>query len=173
MNDDLDVLDYDEDDNIDNTYLTFSIAGEDYAIHVTHVIEIVRLQRIFAVPDVSSHIRGVINLRGKVIPLLDVRARFGIAEAAYNDRTVVVVIQIGDTPTGLIVDGVFDISEIPVAQVEPAPAGMMMIDGKSLVTGLGKREDRVSFIIDVPILVANSGSDARHTFDSTPRANVS
>lgn len=161
MNDDLDLHDYDEEDNLDNTYLTFSVAGEDYALHVAHVIEIVRLQRIFAVPDVASHIRGVINLRGKVIPLLDVRARFGLPDAAYNDRTVVVVIQIGDTPTGLIVDGVFDIAEIQPSQIEPAPSAVRAA-GSSLVTGMGKRGDRVSFIIDVPTLVAAVAPAARN-----------
>lgn len=153
MNDELDLLDEEEEDNLDNTYLTFSIADESYALHVAHVIEIVRLQRIFAVPDVESHIRGVINLRGKVIPLLDVRARFGLPHAEYTDRTVVVVIQVGDAPTGLVVDGVFDVSEIPPRHVEPAPSAMRG-SGPALVTGMGNRDDRVSFIIDVPTLVA-------------------
>lgn len=146
---DLDIED--DDDNIDNTYLTFAVAGEEFALHVAHVTEIVRLQKIFAVPDVASHIRGVINLRGKVIPLLDVRARFGIEQVPYDDRTVVVVIEVGDSPTGLVVDRVFDIVEIPPENLEPAPATHTA--RSQLVTSVSKHGDRVSFIIDVPTLV--------------------
>ena len=156
MNEQDDVFDEDEDDNIDNTYLNFGIAGEDYAINVGHVTEIVRLQKVFAVPDVQAHVRGVINLRGKVIPLLDVRTRFGLAFADYTDRTVVVVIELEGTPTGLVVDGVSGICEIPPDQVEPAPSTMRTAD-HSLICGLGKRGERVSFIIDVPTLVTTRG----------------
>jgi purine-binding chemotaxis protein CheW len=153
-----DAYESDDDDNIDHTYLTFSVAGEVYALHVAHVTEIVRLQKIFAVPDVPKHIRGVINLRGKVIPVLDVRARFGLSDAAYTDRTVVVVIEIGDTPTGLVVDGVYDIAEIPPQDVEPAPR-TGRAQTTALVTGMGKRADRVAFIVDAQTLVAAPGVD--------------
>jgi len=141
-----------EDDNIAHTYLTFAVADEEFALPVANVTEIVRLQRIFAVPDVPSHIRGVINLRGKVIPLLDVRARFGVTRAPYDDRTVVVVIEVDEAPTGLVVDAVFDIAEIPPEATEPAPATTRAI-GSSTVTSMSKRGDRVTFIVDVPRLV--------------------
>jgi purine-binding chemotaxis protein CheW len=142
----------DEDDNIDNTYLTFAVAGEEFALHVAHVTEIVRLQKIFAVPDVATYIRGVINLRGKVIPLLDVRARFGVEQVPYTDRTVVVVIEVGDSATGLVVDRVFDITEIAPQNLEPAPA-TTHASRLPLVTSMSKQGDRVSFIIDVETLV--------------------
>lgn len=163
-----DVFDEEEDDNIDNTYLNFRIAGEDYAIHVAYVTEIVRLQKIFAVPDVQSHIRGVINLRGRVIPLLDVRVRFGLAESEFNDRTVVVVIETEGCPTGLVVDGVYGICEMPPDQLEAAPPAMRT-GARPLVTGLGKRGDKVSFVIDVPTLVSTSGA----TRSPEPRTPVS
>lgn len=155
--DDPELQDFDDDDNIENTFLTFAVAGEEYALHVSHVTEIVRLQKIFLVPDVAKHVRGVINLRSKVIPLLDVRARLGIAEAEYTDRTVVVVIDVAGSPTGLVVDGVFDISEMTPAQIEPAPS-VMRGSGDPLVTGIGKRGDRISFIVDVKVLVAHAAS---------------
>jgi len=157
MSDHDDVFDDDEDDNIDNTYLNFGIAGEDYAINVGYVTEIVRLQKVFAVPDVQRHIRGVINLRGRVIPLLDVRARFGLPAAGFDDRTVVVVIEAGNSPTGLVVDGVYGICETPAEQLEPAPP-VMRSNAAPLVTALAKRGDKVSFIIDVPTLVATSSA---------------
>lgn len=85
---------FDEDDsNVENTFLTFHVEGGEYAVSVGYVTEIVRLQKMFAMPDVPEYIRGVINLRGKVIPLLDVRNRFGLPEAPYTDRTVIVVLE--------------------------------------------------------------------------------
>ncbi len=149
---DLDDQDFDDDDNIDNTFLTFAVGAEEYAIPVTHVTEIVRLQKIFAVPDVARHVRGVINLRGKVIPLLDVRARFGLAETVYTDRTVIVVIEVEGTPTGLVVDAVFDIAEIGPELMEATP-NLARGAHAALVTGMSKRADRISFIISVPRLV--------------------
>jgi purine-binding chemotaxis protein CheW len=153
--DDLDDLDLEEEDNIDNTFLTFAVGDEEYAIPVSHVIEIVRLQKIFAVPDVERHVRGVINLRGKVIPLLDVRARFGLHETAYSDRTVIVVIEVDGTPTGLIVDDVFDIAECLPDQIESS-ATLMRSGRESLVTGISKRGERVSFILDVHRMVVSA-----------------
>jgi purine-binding chemotaxis protein CheW len=149
--DDLDVLDG-EDEDVEHTYLTFHVDGEEYAVPVAHVTEIVRLQNIFAVPDVPKYIRGVINLRGKVIPLLDVRSRFGLAEAPYTDRTVVVVLELAETSTGLVVDSVSEVAEIPPDQIE-ARGHMKSMGPQSMVKGLGKRAARISFILDVASLL--------------------
>jgi purine-binding chemotaxis protein CheW len=151
MSQDDDALDIEE-DNVEHTYLTFYVGGEEYAVPVTHVTEIVRLQKSYAVPDVPSYIRGVINLRGKVIPLLDVRSRFGLPEEPYTDRTVVVVLELGDSATGLVVDGVSEVAEILPEQVE-LRAGMKSIGRSSMVKGMGKRASRVSFILDVGALL--------------------
>lgn len=148
----------DELDNLDHTFLTFQVGGEEYAVPVATVTEIVRLQKTYVVPDVPPYIRGVINLRGKVIPLLDVRSRFGLADAAYTDRTVVVVIEVGDATTGLVVDAVSDVADIPAEQIEPRTGARA---GRApMVRGLGKRADRVSFILDVPALLAIDGAVA-------------
>lgn len=162
-NDDIDSVEGDEDDdNIDNTYLTFVVADEEYAVHVSHVTEIVRLQKSFAVPDVPDYIRGVINLRGKVIPLLDVRARFGLEEAAYTDRTVVVVLEVGETATGLVVDGVSEVAEITPENIDTrAVTGQQ--GRSSMVSGMGKRADRVSFILDVPFLLSAESTTKTRT----------
>jgi purine-binding chemotaxis protein CheW len=149
--DDLDPEGEDE-DNADHTYLTFLVGGEEYAVPVTTVTEIVRLQKTFAIPDCPGYIRGVINLRGKVIPLLDVRNRFGLADAAYTDRTVVVVLEVAETATGLVVDGVSEVAEITPEQIETR-AGMKSLGQRSMVTGMGKRASGVSFILDVPALL--------------------
>jgi purine-binding chemotaxis protein CheW len=153
--DDVDDQDFEDDDNIENTFLTFAVGQEEYAIHVAHVTEIVRFQKVFAVPDVARHIRGVINLRGKVIPLLDVRARFGLDDTVYTDRTVIVVIEHDGSPTGLVVDAVFDIAEIAPAMIEPTPTVTRSTE-RSLITGMSKRGDRINFVVDVARLVQAS-----------------
>ena len=150
--DDPDLLDDEDDDSIENTFLTFHVAGEEDAVPVANVTEIVRLQKTYAVPDVPSYIRGVINLRGKGIPLLDVRNRFGLADAAYTDRTVIVVLEHGDSATGLVVDAVSEVTEILPDQIE-ARTGLRTQARPSMVRGMGKRANRVSFILDVPALL--------------------
>ena len=107
-----------EADNIDEMYLTFALGTEEYGVNIVGVTEIVGMQRIMSVPDVPGYIKGVINLRGKVIPLMDVRLRFGMAERAYDERTVIIVMDVGEAPIGLIVDGVSEVLEIPPSQVD-------------------------------------------------------
>lgn len=161
----------DEDDgNLDNTYLTFHVGSEEYAVSVLFVTEIVRLQKTFAMPDVPAYIRGVINLRGKVIPLLDVRQRFGLTEAAYTDRTVVVVLEVDEVPTGLVVDGVSEVAEILPEQIEPARRGIAR-GQRSMVQGMGKRANGVSFILDVRSLLGGEGAPGHgHAHDVGPQA---
>ena len=128
------------------------MGAEEYAVPVGNVTEIVRLQKCFSVPDVPRHVRGVINLRGKVIPLIDVRTLFGLAEAAYTDRTVVVVLEVGETATGLVVDGVTEVAEIPKAAVDTSVPRSS--SRSQMLLGMGKRSDRISFILNVPGLLA-------------------
>ncbi len=159
---DNDALGGDE-ENIENTYLSFHVADEEYAVHVSHVTEIVRIQKIFPVPDLPRHIRGVINLRGRVVPLLDVRARFGLREVDYSDRTVVIVLEYGDASTGLVVDAVHEVSEILPQDIEPVSVNAALRSG-AIVTGMGKREGRVTFLVDVASLVnASTAAKAQST----------
>ncbi|MET0342838.1 MAG: chemotaxis protein CheW [Polyangiales bacterium] len=152
MDSDAELFDDDDDGHVEDTFLTFHVADEEYAVPVAHVTEIVRLQKTYAMPDVPDYIRGVINLRGKVIPLLDVRSRFGLSETGYTDRTVVVVLDLDETVTGLVVDGVSEVVEIPPSEIEPAGRSQNQRQ-KPMVKGLGKRENRVCFILDVNALL--------------------
>ncbi|KJS44157.1 MAG: chemotaxis protein CheW [Roseovarius sp. BRH_c41] len=139
-------------DSIDTMYLTFPIGTELYGVSIGVVTEIVGLQRIMSVPDVPRYIKGVINLRGKVIPLMDVRLRFGMPEKAYDDRTVVIVLQVSDAPVGLIVDGVNEVLDIPASQIDRTHS-FSGAEGRSLVMGLGRLEERVAILLDVNLLV--------------------
>lgn len=146
--DDDDIFDDEEEDSLDNTFLTFKVAGEDYAVGVCHVTEIVRVQKAYLVPDAPPCIQGVINLRGKVVPLLDVRNRFGLPTVEYNDRTLIVVVELHDALTGLVVDSVCDVVEIPDEDIE-STSDKRAPGGNRVVHRLGKRADGVSFIVDV------------------------
>ncbi|WP_228028331.1 chemotaxis protein CheW [Donghicola mangrovi] len=143
-----------EAESIDSMYLTFAVGEEDYGMSIGMVTEIVGMQRIMVVPDVPDYIKGVINLRGKVIPLMDVRLRFGMAERPYDDRTVVIVLEVNDAPMGLIVDRVREVIDIPDDNIDSAQS-FGSADGRSVVSGLGRVDERVVILLDVPLLVSD------------------
>jgi purine-binding chemotaxis protein CheW len=107
-------------------YLTFKLGRESYGLPVLSVREIIRLCPITPVPKMPAHIRGVINLRGKVIPVLDLRTRFQLSEATYGERACIVVIQVGAAPAqprlmGALVDSVEEVVQLSEADLEPTP----------------------------------------------------
>jgi purine-binding chemotaxis protein CheW len=103
---------YEEEDTQKGKYLTFNISTEFYGIEIKYVTEIIGIQTITEVPELPEHIRGIINLRGKIIPVMDVRLRFKKAFKEYNDRTCVIVVDIKDVSVGLIVDSVSEVLTI-------------------------------------------------------------
>ncbi|ABA89602.1 scaffold protein CheW associated with MCPs of class 36H [Syntrophotalea carbinolica DSM 2380] len=141
-----------EEDTQKDKYLTFSLAEEVYAIDICYVIEIIGILKITKVPDMPPFIKGVINLRGKVIPVMDVRARFGLPARDYDERTCVVVVNVADNAMGLVVDHVNEVMDIPAGQVEPSPAANGHGGGK-YVKGIGKIDDEVKILLEVECLV--------------------
>ena len=140
-------------DDIENMYLTFEVQDEEYAVNIAYVTEIVGMQKISEVPDVPGFIKGVINLRGKVIPVMDMRLRFRLPWREYGERTTIIVMELDDAPTGLVVDRVTDV--LTMAPNTIAPPRHWKGDGDdSVVKGLGKRDDGVSIILDVPRLLS-------------------
>ncbi|PLX48368.1 MAG: chemotaxis protein CheW [Desulfobulbaceae bacterium] len=139
---------YDDEDTQKDKYLTFHLAGEDYGIDIAYVTEIIGIQKITEVPDMPEFIRGVINLRGKVIPVMDVRLRFAMAERDYDERTCIIVVDINGTAVGLVVDEVREVADIPEDQVEPPPETGK---GKSsrYLKGMGKMDDEVKILLNV------------------------
>jgi purine-binding chemotaxis protein CheW len=140
-------------DDIENMYLTFEVQDEEYAVNIGYVTEIVGMQRISEVPDVPEYIRGVINLRGKVIPLMDMRLRFRMPWREYSERTTIIVLEMGDVPTGLVVDRVTDVLSMSAESIA-TPRRWQDDEDSSVVKGLGKRDDGVSVILDVPRLLS-------------------
>ncbi len=138
---------YDEEDTQKDKYLTFHLAGEDYGIDIAYVTEIIGIQKITEVPDMPIFIKGVINLRGKVIPVMDIRLRFKMEERAYDERTCIVVVDINGTAVGLVVDEVREVANIPESQVEPPPATGKGESSRYL-KGLGKMDDEVKILLN-------------------------
>jgi len=134
-------------------YLTFRLADEDYGIEICHVTEIIGIQKITKVPNKANFIKGVINLRGKVIPVMDVRARFSLSPREYDERTCVIVVNVNEQDIGLVVDRVNEVVDIPVTQVEPAPLSSQS-KSSHYIRGIGKMGESVKILLDAEKLVA-------------------
>jgi len=147
-----DFLDEDDEDTQKDKYLTFTVGREDYGIEIYFVTEIIGIQKITDVPDMPAYVKGVINLRGKVIPVMDVRIRFRMPEREYDDRTCIVVVNVKGTSVGLVVDTVKEVADIPPAQIELPPE---VADGSTqhYIKGLGKIGEDVKILLDVEKLV--------------------
>ena len=141
---------YDDDldeDTMEDRYLTFFIGEEVYGLAIRNVTEIVGLQRITEVPDMPGYVLGVINLRGAVIPVVDVRLRFGIEQREPDERTCVIVVQLDDISVGLIVDTVSEVLDIPADNVAPPP-NVNQNKPSRFVCGLGKIGEQVAIILE-------------------------
>lgn len=152
---------FNDENNIDDMYLTFGVGGEYYGIGIIYVTEIVGMQKIMQVPDVPNFIRGVINLRGKVIPVMDVRCRFNMEEKPYTERTVIIVLDVDNVPIGLVVDNVSEVLEIPESNIDQAPQFGNNRGGQGIIRGLGKSGDRVAVILDTRRMVSDEAIEAR------------
>ncbi|ADH85359.1 chemotaxis protein CheW [Desulfurivibrio alkaliphilus] len=152
------TFDHDWDENEEDTqkdkYLTFHVNGEDYGIEIRFVTEIIGIQKITQVPDMPHFLKGVINLRGKVIPVMDVRVRFGMPEKKYDERTCIVVVDIEGTVIGLLVDQVQEVVDIPGSQVEPPPETSRGRHSPFL-QGMGKIGDEVKILLNVEQLLVD------------------
>ncbi|MBF0121148.1 MAG: purine-binding chemotaxis protein CheW [Desulfobacterales bacterium] len=148
LNDLLNNEEDDDEDTLKDKYLTFHIGNEEYGIAINYVTEVVGIQKITEIPDVPDFIKGVINLRGQVIPITDVRLRFKMSAKEYNDRTCVIVVKIEDNYIGLIVDAVDDVIKIAEEMVQP-PIKTGQKEGKKFIKGLGKVDDDVKILLNV------------------------
>src|SRR6056297_1671973 len=154
----------DDDDELqENKYLMCLLGDETYGINISYVTDIIELQKITAVPDMPDYVKGVINLRGQVIPIIDLRARFKMEHREYDDRTVITVVHIHDALIGFIIDTATEVQEIPEKNIDPPPVfqGPVFqgpaVQGrraqKMYVSGLGKIDSQVIILLDMEALV--------------------
>src|SRR4051794_38887653 len=133
-------------------YLTFQLASEEFGIRVLKVREIMGLQDITAVPQTPAHVKGVINLRGKVVPVVDLRLKFSMANAEYTQRTCIIVTQVqgesGPVMIGIIVDGVSDVLNLTGQEIEDTPH-FGSDAGVKYLLGMAKVKGKVKILLDI------------------------
>ncbi len=130
----------------------FQVGRETYGVPITSLHEIVRVPEITAVPDAPEYMEGVINLRGKIVSVIDLRKRFGEAKTELNRRNRILVVEHGGRLCGLIVDSASEVIKIPAAEIEPSPATLQ--EGSlNCVTGVGKYKGRLIVLLDMAKLL--------------------
>lgn len=134
--------------------VTFSIGSEEFGVDILKVIEIIRTMEITKVPKAPAFVEGVINLRGLVIPIIDLRRRFGLENKAGDADTRIIVIEINGMSVGFVVDSVSEVLRIPVNTVEPAPPVVAGMDS-DYISGVGKLEDRLLILLDLDKLLSS------------------
>jgi purine-binding chemotaxis protein CheW len=147
----------DQEDFKEGKYLTFHLGNQDYGIDIgidiKYVTEIKEIQTLTEVPDMPSFIIGIINLRGKVIPVMDVRRRFHLPTREYDERTCIIVVNLNDTVIGLVVDKVNEVLNIPFNQIEPPPEGGNG-GGRRYIQGIGKVGNEVKILLAIRNLLS-------------------
>lgn len=146
MDEEKTLVEGEEEDTLKDKYLTFSLGDEIYGIDIRVVIEIIGIQKITSVPEVPDYVRGIINLRGKIIPVVDMRLRFRRAYREYTDRTCVIVVEINNVLIGLIVDGVSEVLDIQEKDVVPPPD--LKASQNKYIRGIGKLAETVVLLLD-------------------------
>lgn len=144
-------------------FLTFWTDGELFGIPIADVVQIISMQGITPLPDFPAYAKGVINLRGNIIPVIDIRIRFGKPETEYNDNTCIIVTNIEDSYMGFIVDSVDEVTDIDEDDISPAPKVSKDITNHYL-TGIGQIGDSVVLLLDcTKILSENELFEVRET----------
>lgn len=140
-------------------FLTFALGSEDFGIEIKYVTEIIGLQPISQIPEVPPYMKGIINLRGRIIPVVDVRLKFKKEPAVYTDRTCIIVIDTGDVNAGLIVDNVAEVISIDDKNISPPPTMGSGVHNSYLM-GIGKAEEKVKLLLDCRRLFSDEEAQA-------------
>lgn len=139
----------DESDGKKAKYMTFKSGREYFGLNIEYVFEIIQMQDITEVPETEDYIKGLINLRGKIIPVIDVHLRFNQEPFEYNDRTCIIVLNVNSMMVGLIVEKIAEVVEIKQKDILPPPAsGRMDQTECKYICGLGKVGNAVKLLLD-------------------------
>ncbi len=144
-------------------YLTFTLGSESYGIDILKVQEIRGYDCVTRIANTPPFIKGVINLRGVIVPIVDLRIKFDVGEATYHEFTVVIIINVIGKVVGIVVDGVSDVVALPAQSIKPAPEFGASLDTR-YITGLGTLNDEMLILVDIEKLI---GSDELQIVDTT------
>ena len=139
--------------------VTFSTGDEEFGVDILRVQEIIRTMAITKVPKAPEFVEGVINLRGKVIPIIDLRRRFGLQPKSHDKHTRIIVIEINTMIVGFVVDAVSEVLRIPASTVEPPPPVVSGLESE-YISGVGKLEDRLLILLDLDRLLSRADIEA-------------
>jgi len=135
-------------------YLTFLLGSEEYGIQIMNVQEIRGYEAVTQIPNTPSFIKGVINLRGRIVPIIDLRIKFKLNDVRYNELTVVIVMNLNGRIVGVVVDAVSDVIALKTSQIEPMPALDTSIDTKYII-GLATYEERMLVLVAIEQLMTS------------------
>jgi purine-binding chemotaxis protein CheW len=136
-------------------FLTFTLGPEEYAIDILKVQEIRGYEQPTTIANAPSFLKGVINLRGIIVPIVDMRIKFGVGKADYTPFTVVIILSIGGRVVGIVVDGVSDVTSLKSEQIRPAPEFAATVDTR-YINGLGTLGERMLIVVDIEKLMLSS-----------------
>jgi purine-binding chemotaxis protein CheW len=136
-------------------YLTFTLGGEEYGVDILKVQEIRGYEKPTAIANAPAFIKGVVNLRGTIVPIVDMRIRFNLGSAEYDQFTVVIILTVAGRVVGMVVDAVSDVIGLSAEQMRPAPDFSSAFDTQ-YITGLGTVEDRMLILIDIEKLMTGA-----------------
>jgi purine-binding chemotaxis protein CheW len=136
-------------------YLTFTLGSEEYGVDILKVQEIRGYEKTTALANAPAYIKGVVNLRGTIVPIVDMRIKFNLGEPTYDQFTVVIILNVAGRVVGVVVDGVSDVIGLGAEQMRPAPDFSASFDTR-YITGLGTVEDRMLILIDIEKLMSSS-----------------
>ncbi len=142
-------------------YLTFALGHEEYGLEILQVREIIKLMDITAVPKVPDYVKGVINLRGKIIPVIDLRLKFGMPKVDYTSETCTIVLNVCSSLMGVIVDHVSEVLDITTENIEPTPQFGASIHTDYII-GIGKVGDKVKILLDIERVLTEDVSLAQN-----------
>jgi purine-binding chemotaxis protein CheW len=128
-------------------YMTFSLGGELYGTNILKVRELIAMQNVTRVPDTPPYLKGVMNLRGQVIAVLDLRLRLGLPEAERTDQTCIIIVDAGRTPAGMVVDRVQEVVDFPAGSIERAPTFRQQTD-EGFILAVGKMKNGLVLLLD-------------------------
>lgn len=141
-----------EGEAFEQEFLTFTLGREEYAIDILKVQEIRGYDSVTSIANAPAFIKGVINLRGTIVPIVDLRIKFGLGLVEYTPFTVVIILNVGERVVGAVVDSVSDVIALPPEQVHPAPDFSAQV-GADFILGLGTVEERMLILVDIEKLM--------------------
>ncbi len=143
-------------------HLSFRLAEQEYALQILKVREIIGMQDITSVPRTPAYVRGVINLRGKVIPVIDLRLKLGLPETEYTESAAIIITQTEDGEVGILVDAVSEVLEVSAIDIEDTPSFGNEVD-TSFILGLAKTQGRVTILLDLTRIITAADFSAANS----------